>query len=113
MTRNAPLAPSTLNDLRAAFRRDLERLIAMYPIQEGNRAHYEAELEGAVLGTLTRRVRTKGGLCDLPKGSPVLVLHMGPEAYDPNILGATFYAPSTSVVLHHVGIRADGVKLEG
>jgi hypothetical protein len=47
-------------------------LIARCPAQARNRSSYETWAAGARLGRTTRRIRTKGGLTDLPKGALVL-----------------------------------------
>jgi len=61
-----------LEKMRAMYLMAVDALCRRYPGQEQNRPHYEAWAARAELGTLKRRVRTKGGYTDLPKGSVVL-----------------------------------------
>lgn len=86
---------STLSTLRSAYLASIEVLIARYPAQEANRASYVRWLEGARLGSLTRRVRTKGGLTDLARGSLVL-------------FAANPYAAEDGIDLELWAPRADG-----
>ncbi len=62
-----------MDALRKAYLEAVERLIQRYPVQEQNRGHYEGWARSARLGRTTRRIRTKGGFTDIPRGELVLM----------------------------------------
>lgn len=62
----------TLSTLRSSFLSAVEALVAQYPAQAQNRAHYARWAEAAKLGETTRRIRTKGGYTDVARGTLVL-----------------------------------------
>jgi len=68
-----------LETLRTAYLIALDALIARYPGQEVNRRSHLAWLERAELGTVTRRIRTKGGYTDISRGATVLFVPEDPE----------------------------------
>lgn len=54
-----------VRDLMSAdYRKYVAGIIAAHPIQERNRAHYEAFEARAQLGSMTRKVRLKGNSID-------------------------------------------------
>lgn len=63
---------SSLNTLRSLYLSAIDGLVARYPRQEANRAHYRAWAEGARLGRITRPIRTKGALSVYETGALVL-----------------------------------------
>lgn len=86
---------STLSILRAQFLAAVEALIAQYPGQAQNRAHYVRWAESAQLGETTRRIRTKGGYTDVARGALVL-------------FAANPYAAEDGLALEMWAPRADG-----
>lgn len=62
----------TFQFIQDAWLSHVEALIAKHPRQEQNRDHLTAKFREAGLGKLTRRIRSKGGFTDLPKGTAVL-----------------------------------------
>lgn len=60
---------SALANIRTAFEADVVALIAKYPAQEQNRAHYASKAASLKLGRLRARVHTK--LHDFPRGTIV------------------------------------------
>lgn len=72
-TQTAAAAATDLARLVSARRAWIADLIARHPAQAPNRQHYEAELAGARLGLMTKRVRTKGCCSTYEQGQAVLV----------------------------------------
>jgi hypothetical protein len=58
--------------LKREYLEAVDAMIRRYPVQEQNRAHHEAWAREAKVGRTTRRIRTKGGLTDIARGTLVL-----------------------------------------
>lgn len=100
-----------LADVRAAYERDIAALIAKYPAQEQNRAHYAERAASMRLGTLSRRVRTK--LHDFPRGTVVGYIVDGEQPI--GRLGAmvacvAIFAPGLTDGATLTVVRADEVR---
>jgi hypothetical protein len=74
---------TTAEALRTEYLEAVDGLIRRYPIQGGNRKHCEEWARSARLGRTTRRIRSKGGLTDIPRGTVVLFTpDPGPDGLD-------------------------------
>lgn len=75
-------------ELVTGYLASIENLIKKYPIQEQNRAYFESFARNAKVGTITHRIRTKGGLTDMAKGTKVLAIR-DPGRSDYHVWGRT------------------------
>lgn len=70
---NPSTAHATFAQLVEAYRAHIAALVATYPAQAGNVAHYAEQLAGARIGRILRPVSTKGRHSTYAKGDMVLV----------------------------------------